>query len=48
MEEVLEGILLDALDKHDVVLMDDLDLIYNVVCGCGYDSALMFPLFRGQ
>lgn len=39
MEEVLEGILLDALDNHDVVLMDDLDLLYNVICGCGYDSA---------
>ncbi len=36
MEEVLEKLLLDAIKKNDVVIFDDLQLIYDVICGCGY------------
>jgi len=36
MEEVLEEMLRKAMDESDLVVMDDIDLIYNVICGCGY------------
>jgi ATP-dependent 26S proteasome regulatory subunit len=38
MEEVLEEMLRKAMDESDLVIMDDIDLIYNVICGCGYDD----------
>lgn len=34
MEETLETILRQALDAHPVVILDDLHLISNVMCGC--------------
>ncbi len=38
MDEALEQILMRPLQRNDLVIMDDLDLIYNVICGCGYNS----------
>lgn len=45
MEEVLESILMQAIGKHDVVLMDDLSLLYDVMCGCGYGDAYPRPKY---
>jgi len=39
MEEVLDQILVRALKRSDLVMIDDLDLVYDVICGCGYGSA---------
>ena len=39
MEETLESILMDAFSSHELVILDDLHLIYDVICGCGYGSA---------
>jgi len=39
MDETLEQMLMKALEKSDLVIMDDLDLIYDVICGCGFGSA---------
>jgi transitional endoplasmic reticulum ATPase len=36
MEETLEKLLTSTLEKHDLVIVDDLDLIYSVICGCGF------------
>jgi len=44
MDEVLEQMLMDALSSNDLVIMDDLDLIYDVICGCGFGS----PYPRGK
>src|SRR5688500_17124688 len=44
MDEVLEQMLMDALSSNDLVVMDDLDLIYDVICGCGFGS----PYPRGK
>lgn len=44
MEETLEAMLMSALSKSDIVIMDDLDLIYDVICGCGFGS----PYPRGK
>lgn len=35
-EEVFEKILMDAMKRDDLVIVDDLDLLYSVICGCGY------------
>ncbi|MFN3651996.1 MAG: AAA family ATPase [Armatimonadota bacterium] len=35
MEEAFERLLMAALREHEVVLVDDLDLLVNVVGGCG-------------
>jgi transitional endoplasmic reticulum ATPase len=47
LEETLRHVLLEALKKHDVVLVDDLHLLYNVVC-CGHfypkQNLLLAPL----
>src|SRR6185437_8493750 len=39
IEEVFEGMLASAFKTHDIVILDDLDLIYDVVCGCGFQNA---------
>jgi ATP-dependent 26S proteasome regulatory subunit len=39
MDEALEFMLMKALARNDLVIMDDLDLIYDVIGGCGYGSA---------
>lgn len=39
MEEALEDLLMSALRKADLVIVDDLDLVYNVICGCGFGEA---------
>jgi hypothetical protein len=39
MEEALEQIIMRSLRRNDLVILDDLDLVYNVICGCHYDSA---------
>jgi transitional endoplasmic reticulum ATPase len=37
MEEAFEQILLHALATHETVILDDLHLLYDVVCGCGFN-----------
>ncbi len=39
MDETLEHMLMRSLGRNDLVILDDLDLIYNVICGCGYGNA---------
>lgn len=39
LEEILEKLLLDAIKKNDVVVFDDLNLIYEVICGCGFGDS---------
>lgn len=39
MEEVLEQMLIKSLGRNDLVILDDLNLIYAVVCGCDFRSA---------
>lgn len=39
MDETLEHMLMRSLGRNDLVILDDLDLIYDVICGCGYGSA---------
>lgn len=39
MEEALDQIVMRTLERSDLVIMDDLDLVYNVICGCSYGSA---------
>jgi len=41
MEETLEQMLMNTLDRNEMVILDDLNLLYDVMCGCGYNSA--FP-----
>ena len=36
MEEVLEEMLRKAMVESDLVIVDDIDLIYDVICGCGH------------
>jgi ATP-dependent 26S proteasome regulatory subunit len=36
MEEVLEEMLRASMKDADLVIMDDIDLIYDVICGCGH------------
>lgn len=36
MEETLESVLMEALRRSDLVIVDDIDYIYDVICGCGY------------
>lgn len=36
MEESFEQIVLRSFQRNDLVILDDLDLVYSVVCGCGY------------
>lgn len=36
MEEVLEEMLRNAMKESDVVIMDDIDMIYDVICGCDH------------
>ncbi len=38
MEEALDQIVMRSLQRNDLVIMDDLDLVYDVICGCGYNS----------
>ena len=40
MEETFAQMMQDALAGSDVVILDDLHLLYDVVCGCGFD---MYP-----
>ena len=35
MEETFEQVLMDALLDHGLVILDDLHLLQNVICGCG-------------
>lgn len=44
MDETLEAMLMTALSKSDIVIMDDLDLIYDVISGGGFGS----PYPRGK
>lgn len=39
MEETLEHMLMRAMTRADLVIMDDLNLIYDVVCSCSFGSA---------
>lgn len=39
MEETLERLLARSLAENELVIMDDLNLIYSVICGCGFDNA---------
>lgn len=39
MEEVLESLVRNAFSKADLVILDDIDLLYDVICGCGYKEA---------
>jgi ATP-dependent 26S proteasome regulatory subunit len=39
MEETLEHMLMRSLSRNDLVIMDDLSLVYQVVCGCGYGDS---------
>jgi transitional endoplasmic reticulum ATPase len=39
MEETLERLLMNAMDKYEVIIMDDLHLLYQVICGCGYGDS---------
>ena len=39
MEETLERILMNAMDRNDVVIMDDLNLLYQIMCGCRYGDS---------
>lgn len=39
MEEALEQVVLRSFQRNDLVIMDDLDLIYSVICGCGFGDA---------
>lgn len=39
VEETFERLMMDALIQNDTVILDDLHLLYDVVCGCGYDNA---------
>jgi len=39
MDETLEHMLMRSLSRNDLVIMDDLSLIYQVICGCGYGDA---------
>src|SRR5579859_4921692 len=45
MEETLEMMIRQALDAYPVVLLDDLHLISNVVCGCAGFSTYPRPKF---
>ncbi|HEY9714794.1 MAG TPA: hypothetical protein V6C72_15100, partial [Chroococcales cyanobacterium] len=36
MEETFEQMIMQALGRSDLVILDDLQLLYDVVCGCGY------------
>ena len=38
LEEVLEAMLRQAMAESELVIMDDIHLIYNVICGCGYSD----------
>ncbi len=37
MDEALDQIIMRSFQRNDLVILDDLDLVYNVICGCGYD-----------
>ncbi len=39
MEEVLDHLIMRAFERDDMVIFDDLHLIYDVICGCAYGSA---------
>lgn len=39
MEEAFEQIIIRSLQRNDLVILDDLDLVYSVVCGCGYSDS---------
>src|SRR6185503_10610058 len=34
MEEVLESMIRNAFGKSDLVILDDINLLYDVICGC--------------
>ncbi|MBC7997476.1 MAG: hypothetical protein IAF58_06020, partial [Leptolyngbya sp.] len=38
MEEALEQMLMRSINRNDLVILDDLSLIYDVICGCGFMS----------
>ncbi len=44
MDETLEHLLMRSLGRNDLVILDDLSLIYAVICGCGYGN----PYPRGK
>lgn len=39
MEEVLDQLLMRAFEQNDLVIMDDLNLVYDVICGCSYGGS---------
>lgn len=39
MEEILERVLMNAMDQNSVIIMDDLHLLNQVMCACGYNDA---------
>ncbi len=45
MEETLEALLMNALDRNQFIIMDDLSLLYKVMCGCGGFDAYPRPRF---
>lgn len=38
MEETFESLLRNTLKSHEFVILDDLHLLYDVVCGCGFTT----------
>ncbi len=45
MDEAFEQIIMRSLQRNDLVILDDLDLVYSVVCGCGYGDAYPRPKY---
>lgn len=41
-EETFMQLMMSTWNEQDILFFDDLDMLYNIVCGCGYNSA--YPL----
>jgi transitional endoplasmic reticulum ATPase len=39
MEEALSQIVMTAWAEEDTLFFDDLDIVYNILCSCGYNSS---------
>src|SRR5687768_11330534 len=39
LEETLAELVMTAWEAEDTLFFDDLDMVYNVVCGCHYGQA---------
>jgi transitional endoplasmic reticulum ATPase len=39
MEESLERILMNAMDRNEYIILDDLHLLYQIMCGCRYGDS---------